>query len=64
MISGIDVKTKPHYVDKDKRQVKIKALSMESIVSEYVVKVYAGSLDRIELENKAIEVLNASRHSE
>lgn len=61
VISGIDVKIKTHYTDKDKRAVKIEAHSMEHIISEYVVKVYSGSIDKSTLEQKALEVLSTVR---
>ena len=61
LILGKDVKVKPHFTDKEKRTVKIKALSMEHIISEYATKVYSGTIDREELRTKALEILTSSR---
>ena len=62
---GRDVKVKTVFTDKEKRQVRIEALSLEHIVSEYIDKVYSGSLDRDLLKLTAKEVsdsLNNSSH--
>jgi len=56
-IEGIDIKIKTSYIDKEKRQVRIEALSIEDIVSQYVTKVYSGSLDKDLLRTKAIELI-------
>jgi DNA repair exonuclease SbcCD nuclease subunit len=56
-IEGVDVKIKTSYVDKEKRQIRIEALSIEDIVSQYVTKVYSGSLDKDLLKTKALELL-------
>lgn len=53
---GRDVKIKTNFTDKEKRQVRIEAVSLTSIVSQYVDKVYAGSIDKELLKQKAFEV--------
>lgn len=57
-IEGVDVKVKTTFTDKEKKKVSIEAKSMESIISDYIVKVYSGSLDKKELLSIAKTVLN------
>lgn len=62
---GRDVKIKTVFTDKEKRQVRIEAVSLSSIVSQYIDKVYNGSIDKDLLKQKAHEVtesLNNSSH--
>jgi DNA repair exonuclease SbcCD nuclease subunit len=59
-IQGVDVKIRANFTDREKRQVKINSLSMEDIISQYVVKVYNGSLDKKNITEKAIEILKIS----
>ena len=58
-IDGVDIKVKTTYTDKEKRQVRIESLSAEDIISQYIVKVYSGSLDKTILTQKAIELLKS-----
>jgi len=53
---GRDVKIKTVFTDKEKRQVRIEAVSLSSIVSQYIDKVYSGSIDKDLLKQKAHEV--------
>lgn len=60
-IAGVDVKVKTSFTDKEKKKISIEAESMEHIVSEYVAKVYQGSIDKQKLEEAAKEVLKQAR---
>lgn len=62
-INGVDVKVKTKYTDKEKKKLSIESKSMEYIVSEYVTKVYNGSLDKETLKEATKAVLNESRLS-
>lgn len=53
---GRDVKIKTIFTDKEKRQVRIEATSLSSIVSQFIDKVYSGSIDKQLLKQKAHEV--------
>lgn len=57
IFDGIDVKIKPSFTDKEKKLTKIKAVSIDSIVKEYIDTVYSGSLDKFELNLKSMELL-------
>jgi DNA repair exonuclease SbcCD nuclease subunit len=62
---GRDVKIKTVFTDKEKRQVRIEALSLSHIVSEYIDKVYSGSIDKDQLKLTAkqiFESLNNGSH--
>lgn len=62
---GRDVKVKTVFTDKEKRQVRIEATSLSSIVSQYIDKVYSGSIDKDQLKLKAHELsesLNSTTH--
>lgn len=56
---GRDVKIKTVFTDKEKRQVRIVATSLSSIVSEYIDKVYAGSIDKDLLKITARDVFES-----
>jgi DNA repair exonuclease SbcCD nuclease subunit len=60
---GVDVKVKTNFTDKEKKKISIEAKSMDFIISEFVVKVYNGSLDKTELIEAAKIILNESRLS-
>src|ERR1035437_2986431 len=60
-IVGVDVKVKTKFTDSEKKKIAIEAKSMEHIVSEYIAKVYNGSIDKEELSTRAKEILNESR---
>lgn len=62
---GRDVKIKTVFTDKEKRQVRIEALSLSHIISEYIDKVYSGSIDKETLKStakKVFESLNNGSH--
>lgn len=46
LIKGLSIRLKTVFTDKEKRKVSINAVSMEQVVSEFVSKVYNGSLDK------------------
>jgi len=56
---GRDVKIKTVFTDKEKRQIRIEALSLQHIVSEYIDKVYSGSIDKELLKLTASDVLKS-----
>lgn len=60
-IKGVDVKVKTKFTDNEKKKLSIEAKTMELIVSEYVAKVYNGSIDKNELLIAAKAVLDESR---
>ncbi len=62
-VEGCDIKPNHTFTDKDKRKVKIQSLSMETIFSEYVDKVYSGNLDKAQLKGMALEFLNQARQA-
>lgn len=59
IVTGRDVKIKTVFTDKEKRQVRIEALSLDHIVSEYIDKVYSGAIDKDTLKSKANEVFKS-----
>lgn len=58
IISGKDVKIKTIFTDKEKKQTRIVAVSVDDIVSQYIDKVYSGSIDKTLLKTRAIEMAN------
>lgn len=54
-----DVKIKTIFTDKEKRQIRIEALSLQHIVSEYIDKVYNGAIDKDLLKSTASDVLKS-----
>jgi DNA repair exonuclease SbcCD nuclease subunit len=56
---GRDVKIKTIFTDKEKRQIRIEATSLSSIVSQYIDKVYSGSIDKELLKFTASDVLKS-----
>ena len=60
-ISGVDIKVKTKFTDNEKRRVAIEATSMEQIISDYVTKVYNGSVNKEELFTSARDILSQSR---
>ena len=60
-IEGVDVKVKTKFTDNEKKKLAIEAVSMEHIISEYIAKVYNGSVDKEELSTCAKNILNESR---
>ncbi len=63
LVDGCDVKFTPHFVDNEKRMVKIEAVSMEQIVGEWANKVYQGTVDKGTVVSKATEILNKVRQA-
>jgi DNA repair exonuclease SbcCD nuclease subunit len=57
IVSGKDVKISTSFTDKEKKLVRIEALTMENIISEYLLKVYSGTLDKKLLQEKALDIL-------
>ena len=57
--TGRDVKIKTVFTDKEKRQIRIEALSLHHIVSEYIDKVYSGSIDKELLKLTASDALKS-----
>ena len=57
LIKGLSIRLKTVFTDKERRKVSINAVSMEQIVSEFVDRVYNGSLDKDKVLQKAKEVL-------
>lgn len=62
-IKDCDVKFKPHFIDNEKKMVKIEAVSMEQIVSEWTNKVYQGTVNKDTVVVKATEILNKVRQA-
>lgn len=60
-VAGCDIKPKHEFIDTDKRKVKIESLSMETIFTEFIDKVYSGNLPKQELKTMAISLLNEAR---
>lgn len=63
LIAGKNIKIKTSYKDSEKKLAKIEAVSMESIIAEYIDKIYSGSLDKSLLKNKALSVLGQNSDS-
>lgn len=57
---GRDVKIKTKFTDKEKQQVRIEALSLQDIVSQYIDKVYSGSIDKDLLKSTANEIYKST----
>ena len=56
MLAGISVKVKTSFTDKERKTVRIQGTSVDQIVSQYIDKVYNGSLDKALLKSKALEL--------
>jgi DNA repair exonuclease SbcCD nuclease subunit len=63
IVAGRDVKIKTVFTDKEKRQIRIEAVSLNHIVSEYIDKVYSGGIDKDILKLKVTEMLNSADNS-
>jgi DNA repair exonuclease SbcCD nuclease subunit len=57
LVKDLSIRLKTVFTDKERKKVSINAVSMEQIVSEFVSKVYSGSLDKDKLLQKAKEIL-------
>lgn len=55
---GKSISTKPTFTDKKKKNIKIKSLSIKNIVGEYIDKTYVGSIDKKEVINAAMSIIN------
>lgn len=62
-IDDVDVKIKTKFTDSEKKKVSIEAKSMEHILSEFVVKVYNGSIDKQLILGTAKKILDEARTS-
>lgn len=56
LTTGRDVRIKTIFNDKEKKQLRIEAISMSSIISEYIDKVYSGTIDKNILKKHALEI--------
>lgn len=63
LTTGRDVKIKPVFTDKEKKQIRIEAVSLGHIVSEYIDKVYKGSLDKDLLKAESVKLLESADSS-
>lgn len=54
--SGYDVNLRFKFTDKDKKKLEIKSITLKDIVSEYVDKVYSGSIDKEQLKRAASDI--------
>lgn len=57
LVKGLSIRLKTVFTDKERKKISINAVSMEQILSEFVSKVYSGSLDKDKVLQKAKEVL-------
>jgi DNA repair exonuclease SbcCD nuclease subunit len=57
LVKGRSIRLKTIFTDKERKQVSINAASMEQIISEFVGRIYTGSLDKDKVLQKAKEVL-------
>lgn len=58
-VKDLSIRLKTVFTDKERKQVSINAVSMEQILSEFVGKVYSGSLDKDKVLEQAKAVLAA-----
>jgi len=58
IMATADVKIRTNFTDKEKKLTVIKAVSMDSIIKEYIDTVYSGALDRVNLHTKSMELLS------
>ena len=58
ILSGKDVKIKTVFTDKEKKNVRIEAISVDRIISEYIDKVYSGSIDREALKKAVSDIMS------
>lgn len=61
LVSKHSIRVKPEYNDKSKiSNKKIKSITMQDIVCEYVDNIYTGSLDKGLIKEKALQVLDTT----
>lgn len=58
LVKGLSIRLKTDFTDTKKKKTSISAVSMEHIISEFVDKVYSGSLDKNVLLKEARAILN------
>jgi DNA repair exonuclease SbcCD nuclease subunit len=58
LAEGKDIKRRTNFTDKEKKQIRLEARSMQSIISDYFDKVYSGTLDKKILTKTAVDLLN------
>lgn len=63
LIKQVNIRPKTTFTDKQKQKVSISSVSMGQIVSEFVDKVYNGSLDKEEILSNAQAILEEVRAS-
>lgn len=63
LVKSKDVKFIPHFTDNDKKLINISSFSVDSIIAEYVNKVYVGDTDKKEIVSKAMEILDKVRQT-
>lgn len=61
LVKDIDIKIKTVFTDKEKKKISIEASTMDSIISDYINKIYNGSLDKRILLETAKTILDKSR---
>ena len=61
LIKGKNVVTKAVPTDNNKQKVQIKATSIESIMNEYIDKVYDGSLDKQLILQKTLDIIGNTK---
>jgi DNA repair exonuclease SbcCD nuclease subunit len=61
--TGRDVKIKTIFTDKEKKQLRIEATSLSSIIPQYIDKVYSGSIDKEILKSTASEFYKSLNNS-
>jgi len=57
LVKGLSIRLKTVFTDKERKMISINAVSMEEIISEFVGRVYNGSLYKDKVLQKAKEVL-------
>jgi DNA repair exonuclease SbcCD nuclease subunit len=60
IIKNTDIKLRTKFTDKEKKQISIKSVSIEDIVSQYVVKTYDGELPKEEIISTALQILKST----
>lgn len=61
LIKGKNVVSKAIPTDKNKQKIQIKATSIESIMDEYITKVYDGSLDKQLILQKTLDIIGDTK---
>lgn len=61
LFNGKDIKIRTEFTDREKKLTTIKAISIGTIVDEYIDKIYSGALSKDELKLKSIDLLGKVR---